>query len=55
MNIFDLYLKFEIFISKQKTCEFGKYLMKAAAEEPAKEPISKILIFLFLNLSSFFS
>ena len=41
--------KFEIFISKQKILEFLKYFEKAAAEEPAKDPISRILIFLFLR------
>ena len=32
---FDLYSKFEIFISKQKTFEFEKYFIKAAADAPA--------------------
>ena len=31
---FDLYLKFEIFISKQKIFESEKYFAKAAAEAP---------------------
>ena len=37
--------KFEMFISKQKIFDLGRYFAKAAAEAPAKEPISKILIF----------
>ena len=31
----DTYLKFDIFISKQKISEFGKYFTKAAADAPA--------------------
>ena len=40
---FEEYLKFEIFTSKQYIFELGKNLENAAAEAPAKEPISKIL------------
>ena len=36
-------------MSKQKILELLKYLEKAAAEEPAKDPISKILICLSFN------
>ena len=39
----------KIFISKQYIFELGKNLEKAAAEAPAKEPISKIFIFLYFN------
>ena len=45
----DLYLKFDIFISKQKTLTVEKYLVNAAAEAPAYEPISKIFTLLFLK------
>ena len=38
---FEAYLKFDIFISKQKISELGKYFAKAAADAPAYEPISK--------------
>ena len=40
---FDLYLKLEMFTSRQKIFEFLKYFEKAAADAPAKDPISKIL------------
>ena len=33
--LFDLYLKFEILISKQNTFDKGKYFTNAAAEAPA--------------------
>ena len=46
---FDTYLKFDIFISKQKISEFGKYFTKAAADAPAYEPISKTFISFFLK------
>ena len=42
--LLDSYLKFEIFMSKQKIFAYGKYFEKAAAEAPAKEQISNILI-----------
>ena len=38
-------MNLEILISKQKILEFLKYFVKAAADAPAKDPISKILIF----------
>jgi len=47
------YLKFEIFISKQYIFDLGKYFLKAAADAPEYEPISKIfsfLFFFFLNI-----
>ena len=46
---FDTYLKFDIFISKQKISEFGKYFAKAAADAPAYEPISKTFNSFFLK------
>ena len=41
-------MKFDIFMSKQKIFALGKYFENAAAEAPAKDPISKILNFLFI-------
>ena len=35
--------------SNDKVFDFVKYLLNAAADAPAKEPISKILIFLFFK------
>ena len=46
---FDLYSKFEIFISKQKIVDWLKYFENAAADAPEKDPLSKILIFFFLD------
>ena len=44
-----MYLKLEIFISRQYIVEFGKNFTKAAADAPAYEPISSIFIFLCFN------
>ena len=35
MNFFELKLHLKIFISKQNIFDKGKYLLKAAAEDPA--------------------
>ena len=46
---FEVYLKLEIFMSKQYMVEFGKNFTNAAAEAPAYDPISSIFNFLCFN------